>query len=186
MANWVRVTITVTGDGEGKEQIKEGFRDATIDPNEATRLAGETVMPKIRFWNLPESSGEYLFDAGLVEVGEKLVITGYANWRPPLFGVLDLSSSYPSLTFELSGFEITNCYSQRWAFEGGNGWLLDCIQEFYEGDTDGFVIPLGEGFDEAEDRDRIVYMLNGEQYQRLPDWVAVEDKEVPPRTSASI
>jgi hypothetical protein len=102
-----------------------------------------------------------LYDDGISVEPDAIVIKGVCKWDRHLDIVHSLSQQHPNAAIEMSGTELANIHYFRWTFEAGNGTLLDCIDVGWE--------------DEAD----VVYMLNGEQFLELPNWVAVTDKSLP-------
>jgi len=152
VANIVVATIRVTG--EGKDNIKALFEQNAVPTEWGCR------------WDLREHGVSIRCDVahgdGITFDQDTLVIKGESDYQPPLRLAATLSSQYPGLEFEVFGWELSNMLSQRWRFRGGEGVLLDCIQE------------------EDRDEPEIVYMRDGQQYLTLPEWVAVEDKSYTP------
>lgn len=100
---------------------------------------------------------------GITVEQDAITIRCESKNSPPLLLVEKLSADYPGLTFEVKGRDLLNLFIQRWRFQAGEGRLLDCVQGAYE----------GEG-------EEIVYMLDGEQFLKLPEWVAVDDRAMSP------
>ncbi len=140
------VVTTIKVAGEGRYEIKDLFERSSVG----------------HAWNLKEYGTVLLCDVkhgdGITVEDDAIVIRGESKNSPPLLLVEKLSADYPGLTFEVKGKDLLNLFLQRWRFQAGEGRLLDCVQGAYE----------GEG-------EEIVYMLDGEQFLKLPEWVAVDD-----------
>jgi hypothetical protein len=146
MSNTVISTIKVTGDRS--LEIKELFEKSSVPTG---------------FGNAWDVSGSVLLcDAkngdGITVEDDAIVIRCESRNGPPLPLVEKLSEDYPELTFDVIGKDPLNSFIQRWIFRSGQGQLLDCVQGAYE-----------------EEGEEIVYMLNGKQFLKLPQWVAAED-----------
>lgn len=153
MGNTCKFAITIRG--EGREVIADLF-ERSAEPTDwgcIWQVAdGEPLACDIKNSNRRD---------GIHHFADCVRICGESRTNPPLLTVKQLSEQYPLLDFEVTGFEIQNCYLQNWLFKGGNGVLFDCTQEAYE----------GEG-------ERMVYMEGGRQLLPLPTWVPVSRERV--------
>lgn len=146
MSNVCAITMKITG--EGRYLIKEVFDQSAVQTSYgyAWHLHGEVIR-------CDTEQGD-----GITVEPDAIVIKGETDWNLPLDLVQKMSQQHPNLSFEVQGTELTNLWSQRWNFEAGEGRLLDCVQ------------------DADNDEPRIDYMLNGEHFLPLPEWVSTIDE----------
>ena len=148
MSNVNRTSIHVTG--EGREAVAELFEKSAI-PNQYGHA-----------WCFPDCKESLLCDRehgdGIKIEPDAILIRGECKSKPPLLLIQQLSGRYPELTFVVTGWEPLNCFYQKWIFEAGEGFLLDCVENSYESE------------DEV-----VVYMRDGEQFLKLPFWVPAEN-----------
>jgi hypothetical protein len=146
MSNTVICTIKVTGDR--RFEIKDLFQKSSVPTGfgNAWDVYGSVLL-------CDANNGD-----GITVEDDAIVIRSESRNSPPLPLVEKLSEDYPELTFDVIGKDPLNCFIQRWIFRSGQGQLLDCVQGAYE-----------------EEGEEIVYMLNGKQFIKLPQWVAAED-----------
>lgn len=92
---------------------------------------------------------------------DKITVDGESHWEAPLEEIQDLSTQHPLSTIEVYACDLTNCRYQVWSFSGGEGRLIEVVENCYE----------------EHDEPAIIYAKEGVVLKRLPEWVPVADRE---------